>query len=322
MTTEQKYDTPLEIDGPVDLDALKNRVQKEGPLVLGGRESTVQVKIDLLLDESNNGDQVIFSIVLLSGVTSLSTLVDGSVLQGFPSISEFAETFFREPHRLFAPLGELSYIKDKIGQHLGVDVEELFAKGIPADGLKQKLSANALADPWMANNLAATLDALYIHREMLEGVGLIDGEQTIREEFPIPNDLVLLMEQHYSLGFLTARLVSENFVRYAIEPFAFKGLAFDEAQQHRTTASGKSSSKKRRQRVEAVLGAMEALCAKNPSLGRVGIKALAELAIEDCVDADPQLWRQGKGQRDQYLDEMKSDLKYQSRFRVLMSKTA
>lgn len=66
-----------------------------------------------------------------------------------------------------------------------------------------------------------------------------------------------------------------------------------------------------------MLSAMEELCAENPSIGRFGIKALTDLAIQDCVKADPSLWKQGKGQRDEYIDEMRSDLRYQSRLKAL-----
>jgi hypothetical protein len=322
MTSKHSDDPTLDIDGIIDFDALKAQVKKQGPLAVVGQESTVQIKIDVVSSESTGGHEDLIVVVLLSGATSLSTFVPRTVFEGYPSIGEFAERYFREPHLLFEPSGELSYIKEQIDEHLGVDVDELFAKGVPADGIATKPSEKALADAWMENNLIVTLNALLERCRMREGVSLINGEQTVRESFPSPNDLLLLMEQHYNLGFLTARLVSENFVRYQIEPLAVKGLAFDAAQDKRTAASSKSSTKKRHQRVEATLTAMETLCAENPAIGRLGIKSIADLAIEDCVKANLQLWRQGKGRRDEYLAEMKSDLKYQARFVKLKSKTA
>jgi len=48
---------------------------------------------------------------------------------------------------------------------------------------------------------------------------------------------------------------------------------------------------------------------------------LADLAIEDAAKQDGKLWAQGKGRRDAYLDEMKSDLRYQTRFKILQKKT-
>ena len=67
---------------------------------------------------------------------------------------------------------------------------------------------------------------------------------------------------------------------------------------------------------------MEILAAENPALLRLGIVQLANLAIEDSWTENPSLWSQGKGQRDEYLDEMKSDHRYNSRFQDLLSKTA
>ncbi|MEH6653537.1 hypothetical protein [Loktanella salsilacus] len=317
MTSEPIDDQHFDFSGPIDLEALKKRICQNGPLRLFEPGRAVQMSLDLFVDNTENGGDDLFSVVLSSGVTTLSTLVDETTLKGFQSVSDLAETFFRKPHRVFSPAGELSYIKDQIGQHIGVDVEAIFALGIPAEGLKLDYSASAVKDPWMANNLEATLNALVVHRQMLDGVGRIDPEQTIRDAFPHPNDFIKLMMDHYDLGFLTARLLSENFNKNEIEPLAFKGAAFDEAQRQRTFASGKKASDKRHQRIEAVLGAMEELCAENPSIGRVGIRALADIAIKDCANADPQLWKQGKGQRDGYIDEMKSDLRYQSRFRAL-----
>lgn len=317
MTSDPTDNQPFDFGGPIDLKALKKRLNQDGPVRLFGPERAVQMTLDLFIDGSENGSGDLYSVVLSSGVTSLSTLVDEATLKLSRSITDFAETFFREPHRVFSPAGELSYIKGQIGQHIGVDVEAMFAKGIPSEGFVVDYSASAIEDPWMANNLEATLSALVIHRQMLDGVGRIDPEQTIRDAFPSANDFIQLMTEHYNLGFLTARLLSENFTRNEIEPLAFKGVAFEEAQKHRTAASGKKSSDKRHRRIEAVLGAMEELCAKNPSIGRFGIKALTDLAIQDCVKADPSLWKQGKGQRDEYIDEMRSDLRYQSRFKAL-----
>jgi hypothetical protein len=299
------------------LKALKKRIDHDGPVRLTEPERAVQMTLDIFVDRAENNDGDLYSVVLSSGVTSLSTLVDEATLKSFRSITDFAETFFREPHLVFSPVGELSYIKGQIGLYIGVDVEAIFAKGIPSEGLEVDFSASAIEDPWMANNLEATLNALVIHRQMLDGVGRIDPEQTIRDAFPSANDFIQLMMEHYNLGFLTARLLSENFTRNEIEPLAFKGVAFEEAQRHRTAASGRKSSDKRHRRIEAVLSAMEKLCVENPSIGRFGIKALTDIAIQDCVKADPPLWKQGKGQRDGYIDEMKSDLRYQSRLKAL-----
>lgn len=317
MPPEPTDDHTFDFGGPIDLKALKERLDRGGPVRLSEPERAVQMTLDLFIDESENDGGDLYSVVLSSGVTSLSTLVDEATLKSFRSIADFAETFFREPHRVFSPVGELSYIKDQIGQHIGIEVEAMFAKGIPSEGLEVDYSASAIENPWLANNLEATLNALVIHRQMLDGVGRIDPEQTIRDAFPSANDFIELMMEHYNLGFLTARLLSENFTRNEIEPLAYKGVAFEEAQKHRTAASGKKSSDKRHRRIEAVLSAMEELCAENPSIGRFGIKALTDLAIQDCVKADPSLWKQGKGQRDEYIDEMRSDLRYQSRLKAL-----
>jgi hypothetical protein len=155
---------------------------------------------------------------------------------------------------------------------------------------------------------------------MLEAVGDLDGDAKLDELFPSPNDLLALMRDHYTAGFLTGRLISEHFVRYEVEPFAQKGMAYEEAQKRRNEASGKTSTNKRHQRVEAMLTRMEHLVEQNPAIVRTGIKVLADLAIEDAAKEDSGLWAQGKGRRDEYLDEMKADLRYRARFQALIKK--
>lgn len=93
-------------------------------------------------------------------------------------------------------------------------------------------------------------------------------------------------------------------------------------QQKRTEQSGKVSSDKKHQRIESLLKNLEALFADNPALSRMHIEKTAPLAIQDAIRQDPNLWRQGKGQMKEYIDEMRADLRYAKRFRALFEKTA
>jgi hypothetical protein len=71
-----------------------------------------------------------------------------------------------------------------------------------------------------------------------------------------------------------------------------------------------------------MLEQVEALIDENPALGRLGLSQIANLAIEDAAAANPTLWSQGKGQREEYLDEIKSDLRFRERYKKILKKTA
>lgn len=249
-------------------------------------------------------------------------MVSRSELEKYSSINDFANHYLHHPHTIFLPSAECQYIEGQIREHLGIEPLEIYKNGVPEGGVGETLGEECQSDIWRAHNLSAIFQSLVIHRQMRDGVGQIDGDQTIRDAFPKPSDLTALMDEHYNLGFLTARLISEYFVRYEIEPLAEKGLAQVEAQQRRNIASGQKSTQKRHQSVEAMLAAMERLCDENPAIGRFGIKGLADLAVQDAVKLDRNLWKQGSGQRDEYLDEMRADLRYQKRFHRLSLKTA
>lgn len=309
-------------NGPIDYDALKAVISENGPYVL--RFSDWQVNFTINITpcrlEGCECDEDVISIVQSSGFTSLSTTILPEQLEGFESLTALADTFLHLPQLLFSPSAEQQYIEGQIHAHLGIKPYDIYEKGLPEEGLKAVLSEDFKKDFWRAHNLQSIFRLLLEHRMMLEAVGGLDGEAKLKELFPSPNDLLALMRDHYTAGFLTGRLISEHFVRYEIEPFAQKGMAYEEAQKRRNEASGKTSSNKRHRRVEAMLTHMEQLANENPALARAGIRVLADLAIEDATAKDSSLWAQGKGRRDEYLDEMKSDLRYQARFQALIKK--
>ncbi|WP_322994232.1 hypothetical protein [Castellaniella sp.] len=66
-----------------------------------------------------------------------------------------------------------------------------------------------------------------------------------------------------------------------------------------------ASSKARAKRRMALLEAMEAFAKRNPDMIAFGDKEVAKRSLPQCVDADPDLWAQGKNQIDQYLTEIR-----------------
>lgn len=262
----------------------------------------------------------VISITQSSGFTSLSTLITREQLESYESLSALAADFLSHPQMLFRPFAEQQYIEGEIRKHLGVDPREIYENGIPVQGIAAVLSEACIEDPWRAHNLHTIFRLLLEHRKMLSAVGTVSGDVTLRELFPSPNKLADLMGEHYRLGFLIGRLISEHFIRYQIEPFAQKGLDFEAAQQRRTEGSGKRSSDKRHLRIEAMLTHMERLIRENKDMGGVGLNALTDLAIKNARKEGPTLWRQGRNQKKSYLDELKSDIRYRARFHALSKK--
>lgn len=76
----------------------------------------------------------------------------------------------------------------------------------------------------------------------------------------------------------------------------------------------------RKDRIESLMEAIEAVCARNPDIAGFGCELVAKTVITHCEAAAPTLWRNGKGQVGEYLGEIRrgeagSDL--QARFRKL-----
>ena len=98
---------------------------------------------------------------------------------------------------------------------------------------------------------------------------------------------------------------SEYKVKRFIEPDALLGQEYNEIKARRSVASGAKSSESRRRRVLSLLTCMEKLVRDNPALGRFPPNEVAEVARNDAVTSDPQLWGQGANQYLDYLGEIR-----------------
>jgi len=306
-----------DIHGPIDFDALKKITAARGPYAIQFREWQVYVKISV----HSSNDRDVVSIVQSKGFTSLATILSRQTLEDFESLEALADTYISQPQLLYDPAAEQQYIEAEIKAHLGIDPQAIYEQGLPEGGLKTILSDVCKNDPWRAHNLRVIFQQLFDQWESLQAIVGLDGISEIKDLLDSPSHLLNFMRGQYTAGFLTGRLISEHFVRYEIEHFAEKGIAYEEGQQRRNDASGKVSNTRRHQRVEAMLTQMEKLAGENPVFARLSINDLADLAIEDAAKQDGKLWAQGKGRRDAYLDEMKSDMRYQTRFKILQKET-
>ena len=107
---------------------------------------------------------------------------------------------------------------------------------------------------------------------------------------------------------------------FARKPLEYDVMAMRAAKLKRATASGKASNSKRAARVAAFWSEIEALSQLYPQISET---RLIDQAFENAVAKDPDLWRQGRGQKEAYLSEdIRSVEPYKSRYYALFSKTA
>lgn len=130
-------------------------------------------------------------------------------------------------------------------------------------------------------------------------------------------DLVGLFDDAFELGYQTARMYGEYQLKVGVEESALVGMKARKDQERRAQAAGKASHEKRAQRVDSLLSKMEEIAGRNPDIARLNPRVLADLAMSDVIHADPDLWKQGKGRRDEYLDEMSVDIRYRERFKEI-----
>lgn len=99
----------------------------------------------------------------------------------------------------------------------------------------------------------------------------------------------------------------------------YKAVELEKAKRARTAASGQKSSRNRAKRIEALMVEIEALSSHFPDFDET---VIVSQAARNAVDRDPILWRQGKGQMEIYLTEIRSEPKYRARYNEVFGRTA
>ena len=108
-----------------------------------------------------------------------------------------------------------------------------------------------------------------------------------------------ITQDDFSAGYLWRDL--ENLVG-GVEASAIK------AKEMRTKAGAAGSERSamaRHARRSALMGSMADVVARNPDIVKLGHKAVATLAVSDSASKNPTLWRQGQGQIDEYVGEIR-----------------
>ena len=181
------------------------------------------------------------SMTILNGISSLSTLVTQEMLERQGNVAALAQSFLESPYQIHDPPAETQYIENQIQRNLGIDPLIAYQTAIDSGGTKavtpKKLNAEWNVDLWRAQYLSTILNCRVEHKLMLDAISGFNKNFTIGDVFPSPNDFIDLLEQHFSRGFLIARLTSEYFARYEIGPLSITSKA------HRHLFDGGSRAK-------------------------------------------------------------------------------
>lgn len=309
---------------PIDYEFLKAEIYDKGPIEVINRRGRFKTRINITpcqIQSCNCGSDII-SLTQMSGFTSLSTSIDKEKLLENDSLDAFIYDFHHNPFYYYSSSGERQFVEAEIEKHLGIVPKDVYNGKTSPEEIVATVSEAAKADPWSLHNLQSIFRCLLLQRLEVNHFYRDDFEDELLHRFDKPEKLKEFLQRIYDLGFLTSRMIGEHFIREDIEPLAQKGVAANEAQKKRVHASSKVANQNRHKRIAEMLTHIEDLLEQNPAIGRIGFSQIADLAIEDASRANTKLWSQGKGQRDEYLDEIRADLRYRERYKVLMTKIA
>ncbi|CAM3139200.1 hypothetical protein PANO111632_05015 [Paracoccus nototheniae] len=108
-----------------------------------------------------------------------------------------------------------------------------------------------------------------------------------------------IKRDYFSAGYLWRDL--ENLV-HGVEASAVKA---QEMRKKAGAAGSERSAMARDARRTALMDAMLRVVLRNPDVVKLGEKAVTTLALSDSATKEPTLWRQGQGQADEYIGEIR-----------------
>lgn len=324
LETDPNLSSPKHsLDEPIDYEKLKTAIEELGPIQMTREKERLKMVLNITPCQicAEPCDEDVITLIKVSGATSLTTLIDRNRLLAAKTLDNFFEDFLHNPFVYFSASGECQTIEHVIRRHLGFDPLDVFHGKVDPKEVKATLSSEYAEDYWKAHALQSVYRTLLLARLEIGHFSSDDFLDKIDQKFEQSIDFTEFLKRIFDLGFLSARLISEHFIRNDLEPFVAKGEAAVAIQERRNKGSGEAANRKRHLRVAAMLDRIEALLKDNPAFLRLDIRSVADMAIEDAAKAQPELWTQGRGRRDDYLEEMKVDHRYRDRFYQIFAKT-
>ena len=117
-----------------------------------------------------------------------------------------------------------------------------------------------------------------------------------------------------------SKRVGESYDAARKKSVEYETVAYRSEKRSRTKASGQKSNQKKTERILSLLEEIEQLGDMFP---RMSEQSIVDRAFENVVGKHPELWKQGKGQKESYLSQhIRSEEPYKSRYYAIFGKTA
>jgi hypothetical protein len=114
--------------------------------------------------------------------------------------------------------------------------------------------------------------------------------------------------------------IGKSFDAIKKKPLEYDAVNYAEDRRARTNASGAKSASSREKRIEAFMSEIEKLGDIFP---RANEAAVVDQAFQNAVQKNRKLWRQGAGQKEEYLShDLSSTDPYKTRYYAIFGKTA
>lgn len=305
---DEKVPSIVELDTPIEFELLKKEVAVNGPLCISNRDSPYKVLLNptpcRCSDQGCSAELIMVS--RQHGLFEMQWVVSKEEFLEFDSIDAFfthvisegfqdsrGERMIIETHidRIYREIHdatpELACSCPKcLAVHVGDDVSNMVLVSQLAGLLTERSEFLAEAREWDEENSTSNFE---------------NNDSAQDEE----GSLEQWVESAFELGYSLGRNFSEYSGKAEIEPLALLGIEAKDTKRKRELAAGEKSRKSREARRATLFRKMEALAARNPDMVKLSENIIANLALKDCIEEDAAMWRQGPGQVNEYLGEIR-----------------
>ncbi|MEB3418945.1 hypothetical protein ACFSDD_13240 [Salipiger marinus] len=291
--TEPDREIPSELDGKaeIDFEALSSAIKTHGPLRLAKPGLPYIVTIDIQTCMCGDGacQNKLVPIWRTHGVFTMHWLLSQEEVEEYPCLDDLLDAAIGA--NIIDSRGERLIIEMQADQEFNAEYHD-----VPRLTCICASCAAAVGQPTLSMQmLLSQLSRLLAERDY----AIEEADQSFGDE------AAEFTSQVFDFGFAAGRIYSEMSVKQSIEADALEGLKSLETKKKRSKAAGDRSAQDRQARRTQILEGMENLVALNPALVRIKSLDVAKIAADDAAKDSPKLWRQGKGQIEEYLGEIR-----------------
>tara|TARA_B100000767_G_scaffold186070_1_gene173556 strand:+ start:427 stop:1398 length:972 start_codon:yes stop_codon:yes gene_type:complete len=304
------------VNDPVDFDELKKAIFENGPILVYHPDTGLETCLHITPCPHclNTCSRDVIIVEFIHGITHIKTEVKKHELVESKSVSHFLNNVFHHTEAYFCSSTEEQLIERHIQDKLGINPFNVYCAEDQFAEIKNSVDHEKVKklEFWQAHTLMTLLRTLNVKRQLMKIAQ--SNEKIDLDEFP---DFIL---DTFDMGFLAGRLYSEYKSKVDLEEIVEVGERSIQAQDKRTSASGKKSSNSKTKRLESFMHEIEQLGDLFP---RMNADAIEDQAFDNAVKKDPNLWSQGLGQKENYLSKyIRSEDPWKSRYSTIFYKIA